>query len=90
MNHAYKNPWAKSHEPQEYVRNVEPYAHAGCQIFHVYPQQWDVVKGGVCIAQRTGRGGAEYVAELVSDLMFPTYQDVRDRHDAELEKSDGQ
>ena len=76
MTHAYKNPWAKPHEPQEYVRNVEPFVHAGCQIFHVLPDQWDVVKNGVCIAQRAGKRGAMACAEIVDGMDTPTYKDV--------------
>ncbi len=79
MTHTYRNPWAKPHEPQYYIRNVEPFDHAGCQIYHALPDQWDVVKAGVCISQRTDRSGAIQCAEVVQDMEAPTYQDVRDR-----------
>lgn len=79
MTLTYKNPWAKPHEPQEYARNVEPFTHAGCLIFHVLSEQWDVVKNGVCIAQRVTKSGAMCAADSVSDLLFPSYHDVRDR-----------
>lgn len=79
MSHAYKNPWAKPHEPQEYIRNVEPFVHAGCQIFHVLPDQWDVVKNNVCISQRAGKRSAMECAEVVEDMDTPTFEDVRER-----------
>lgn len=88
MTHTYRNPWAKPHEPQDYTRNCpDPIEHAGCQIFHVLPEQWDVVKGGMCIAQRAGLEGAKHAAELVVDLMFPTYMDIWERRAAETEAS---
>jgi hypothetical protein len=91
MTYTYRNPWAKPYEPQDYNRTCPPpIEYAGCQLFHVLPNQWDTVKAGVCIAQRGGLEGAKHAADFVADLMLPTYQDVRDRHDAELEKSDGQ
>lgn len=83
MTRTYRNPWAKPHEPQEYTRNVEPFDHAGCQIYHVLPDQWDVVKAGVCIAQRVTKSGAMYAAELVDDLLAPSFHDVRERALAE-------
>lgn len=79
MTHVYKNPWAKPHEPQEYVRNVQPFTHAGSLVFRVIPDQWDVVKNGVCIAQRAGKRGAMACAEVVEDMKTPTYDDVRAR-----------
>ena len=79
MTHTYRNPWAKPHEPQEYIRLVEPFTHAGCQLFHVLPDQWDVVKAGVCIAQRAGRSGAMQCAEVVQDMEAPNYHDVWER-----------
>jgi hypothetical protein len=75
----YTNPWARSTEPTEYVRTVAPIEYSGCQLFHVFPKQWDTVKNGVCIAQRCAIEGAKYAADSVSDLLFPTYHDVRDR-----------
>lgn len=79
MTHTYRNPWANPHEPQEYVRNVDPVEHAGCQIYHVSTNQWDVVKAGVCISQRAGKSGAIQCAEVVQDLLMPTYEDVHER-----------
>ena len=79
MNHVYKNPWAKSYEPQEYALSIEPFTHRGCQIFHVLPDQWDVVKNGACISQRAGKRGAMECAEVVEDMDAPTYKDVRER-----------
>lgn len=77
--HRYRNPWAKPSEPQEYIRHVEPFNHAGCQIYHVHPDQWDVVKSGVCIMQRSGRSGSIQCAEVVQDIEAPTFEDVRER-----------
>ena len=78
MTHIYRNLWAKPHEPQEYTRHVEPIEYMGCQLFHVHPEQWDVVKAGSCIAQRVTKSGAMYAAELVEDIHAPTYHDVRE------------
>lgn len=77
--HKYRNPWAKPHEPQDYTRNVDPIEHKGCQIFHVLTDQWDVVKAGVCIAQRAGKSGAMQCAEVVEDMLMPTHEDVKAR-----------
>ena len=77
MAYSYRNPWAKPYEPQEYIRNVEPFDHSGCQIYHAFPDQWDVVKSGTCIAQRAGKGGAMRCAEAVADIEAPTYEDAR-------------
>jgi len=78
--YVYKNPWARNGEPREYVRQCPPpQIHCGCQIFHVLPKQWDVVKNGVCITQRAGLKGALAIAELVKDLATPSYEDVRER-----------
>jgi len=86
MTYRYRNPWAKSYEPQEYVRNCPPpVEHAECQIYHVLPDQWDVVRDGVCIAQRVSLDGAKYAAELVRDVTAPTHEDVWERQFAETE-----
>lgn len=77
--HTFRNPWAKPTEPQDYVRNIEPVEYLGCEIFHVFPNQFDVVKSGVCISQRVGMEGAKQAAEVVSDLLFPNFDDVRKR-----------
>ncbi len=77
--HTYRNPWAKPHEPQFFTRSVDPIEYKGCLIFHVLGLQWDVVKAGVCIAQRTWIEGAKQAAEDVSDLPFPNFEDVRKR-----------
>jgi hypothetical protein len=80
MEYRYKNPWAKSYEPQEYIRNCQPpIDHAGCKIYHVLPEQWDTVKNGVCIAQRCGLEGAKHAADLVSDMESPSFHDVWER-----------
>lgn len=86
MIHTYRNPWAKPFEPQDYTRHVDPVDYLGCQLFRVHPAQWDVVKAGVCIAQRCSLMGAKYAAELVLDLPSPSYHDVRDRAFAEAER----
>jgi hypothetical protein len=75
----YINPWAKEYEPKTYIRNVEPIQYNDCQIVKVHSTQYDVVKNGVCIAQRCGIEGVKKCADSVSDLMFPTFDDVRDR-----------
>ena len=77
--HTYRNPWAKPHELQVYTRNVDPVAYKCCLLFHVCGPQWDVVKVGVCIAQRTGELGAMICAEVVEDIDAPTFEDVRSR-----------
>ncbi|MFA5165383.1 MAG: hypothetical protein WC481_07460 [Candidatus Omnitrophota bacterium] len=75
----YRNPWAKIGEPEDYTTSAPPIEWAGCEIYHVLPKQWDVVKAGTCIAQRAGLGGAKAAAEIVADLLMPTYEDVRER-----------
>jgi hypothetical protein len=75
----YTNPWAKEYEPKEYTRNIEPVEYNGCQIVKVHPTQYDLVKSGICIAQRWGLEGVKVCADVVADLLFPTFQDVRER-----------
>jgi len=79
MEHRYQNPLAGPSEPKEYTRNVNPIEYNGCQIFIVTLHQFDVVKAGVCISQRGGLEGAKKCADAVSDLMFPSFTDVRSR-----------
>lgn len=75
----YTNPWAKEYEPKEYTRPGEAIDYNGCQIVKVHPTQYDLVKSGVCIAQRCGLEGVKVCADIVSDLLFPTFHDVRGR-----------
>lgn len=75
----YINPWAKDYEPKEYTRNATPIDYNGCQIVKVHQFQYDVVKNGVCIGQRCGMEGAKMCADIVSDMLFPTFEDVRER-----------
>jgi len=79
LTYTYRNPWARMFEPQEYTRTAEPIEYRGCQIFRVLPTQWDVVKAGVCIAQRTGLEGAKACAAIVEDMESPTHDDVKER-----------
>jgi hypothetical protein len=73
----YVNPWAKEYEPKTYNRNIEPLEYSGCQIFKVHSTQYDVVKSGLCIAQRSGLEGAKQCADIVKDLLFPSFDDVQ-------------
>lgn len=83
--HRYRNPWAKSYDPQEYVRLCpDPVEYAGCLLYHVFPAQWDTVKAGVCIAQRVSIDGAKHAADIVADIPFPSYADVWERRSAEI------
>ena len=75
----YTNPWAQGTEPKEYNRSVEPIEYNGCQIIKVHQFQYDLIKSGVCIAQRCGLEGVKRCADIVSDLLFPTFEDVRER-----------
>lgn len=75
----YTNPWAKEYEPKEYIRNTEPIEYGGCQIVKVHSTQYDLIKSGVCIAQRCSLEGVKTCADIVSDLLFPTFHDVRER-----------
>lgn len=77
MEFRYTNPWARNNEPKEYIRFDKPTEYNGCQIFHVHQNQFDVVKAGVCISQRGGLEGAKKCADVVADLMFPSFHDVR-------------
>ena len=76
---SYRNPWAKDGQDQFFHTEIKPVEHAGCQLYHVFLNQWDVVKSGVCIAQRAGKIGAMQCAEVVDDLETPTFEDVRER-----------
>lgn len=75
----YKNPWAKEYEQKEYTRSSTPIDYNGCQIVKIHSTQYDLVKAGVCIAQRCGLEGIKACADIVSDIMFPTFLDVRER-----------
>ena len=75
----YKNPWCRPTEDPLFHTYAKPLEHAGCQIYHVYKDQWDVVKAGTCITQRCGFAGAKQAAEIVEDLLSPSYEDVRGR-----------
>ena len=77
--HSYRNPWSDPRYPTDYNTDAEPVMHAGCEIYHVSPQQWDVVKAGACISQRSGLDGARLAAGSVSDNPAPTFDDVRER-----------
>ena len=75
----YTNPWhipGNFYSPKEFTRDIKPIIHAGCEIYKVNKDQYDVVKSGVCIAQRAGLNGAKKCAEAVEDLPNPTYHDV--------------
>lgn len=75
----YTNPWAKDSEPKEYNRGGDPIEYNGCQIVKVHPFQYDLIKAGTCIAQRCGLEGVKRCADVVADLMFPTFEDVHAR-----------
>jgi len=77
MKYHYRNPWARPEQDQFYHTDTEPFEHAGCQIFHVLKDQWDVVSAGKCIAQRAGKLGAMLCAESVTAFLLPTHEDVR-------------
>jgi hypothetical protein len=78
---SYRNPWHHpgSNTREDYSTDKPGIAHAGCMIYHVLPEQWDVVKAGCCITQRAGLGGAKLCAEAVVDLIAPTPDDVHER-----------
>lgn len=56
-----------------------PTEYAGCLIFEITPEQFDIVKAGECIGQRRGLGGAKACADSVVDLETPTFRDVQAR-----------
>jgi len=71
----YRNPWHKPHNdaygPAFYQTDAKPIAHAGHLLYQRIPGPvgrccWDVVKDGVCIAQRAGRDGAMRAAETMA------------------------
>lgn len=76
---AYRNPWAARGAPPEICTEAKPIFHAGAEIYHVSEQQWDVVKGGCCIAQYAGLSFAKQAAEAVEDVLLPTPDDVSER-----------
>lgn len=81
MKYSYKNPWYKENQhygPEFYQTDIEPKKCGRALIFHRIKDCWDVVREGVCIAQRTGFEGARLMALDVDKLDSPTYQDVRD------------
>lgn len=63
----YKNPWAaksKHYSPAFYDTNVEPVDHRGYLIFERIPMQADIVKNGVCIAQRGIKGAKGFIDKI--------------------------
>lgn len=74
----YRNPWAKPHESQVFETDSTPILHAGAEIYK-HSSYFDVVKAGTCITERGSIEEAKRCAEVVSDLLCPTYQDVRER-----------
>lgn len=79
MKYSYKNPWFKVGQDPDYHTDVEPITFEGYLIYHILPNQYDVVKNGVCISQRAGLNGAKLAAESVINISNPTYEDVYDR-----------
>jgi hypothetical protein len=78
----YRNPWHHSghlDSPEFFSTDKPALLWEGCEIFHVLPEQWDVVKSGTCITQRAGLKGAKQAAEVVADLPMPSYLDVQER-----------
>ncbi len=58
----YENPFG--YGPAAYETHARPIEHAGCLIYQrIKGCVWDVVRDGVCIAQRAGPRGAREAAE---------------------------
>ena len=67
----YKNPWyvpGQSYSMETFTCNVKPIFHAGCEIYKRHKDHFDVVKSGVCIAQRAGLENAKRCAEAVNGI----------------------
>jgi hypothetical protein len=69
---SYRNPW---HDPRDarygpafYTTSARPTRHAGHEIYHRHESCWDVVKDGVCVAQRAGFNGAKRAAEAAEEI----------------------
>ena len=78
MKTTYKNSWHKKYPadgwrkslgPEVYESDSEPVEHSG---FLIYRRQefgypiFDVVKNGICVAQRAGPNGAKQAAEMLA------------------------
>lgn len=66
---SYKNPWHKpgksEYGPQFYTTDARPTHYKGYLIYHVKPNQYDVVKDGACVSQRAGpRGARDFIDGL--------------------------
>ena len=71
MSHTYKNPWFKPSDAswgkEFYSCEKAPTTYKGFQIFN-RAGAFDLVRGGVCCAQRTTRNGCKLVADgIVAD-----------------------
>jgi hypothetical protein len=66
----YRNPWHKpgrpEYGPEFYSTDRTPKEYRGYLIYHRRPEVWDVVRGGVCVTQCAGLGGAK---RAVDDLL---------------------
>lgn len=58
----------KSYSTKTFTCNVKPIFHADCEIYKRHKDHFDVVKSGVCIAQRAGLENAKKCAEAVKDI----------------------
>lgn len=74
----YRNPWydsSKGHDPEYYVTEAEPREYRGYFIYNRIPGVpgrgcWDIVKDGVCVAQRAGdtnHGLNQVIDEIIGD-----------------------
>ena len=65
--HTYLNPWHKpqdaSYGPKFYTCEGDPTEYRGFQIFHRIA--WELVKDGVCIAQRGSKRNCQGFADLI-------------------------
>lgn len=67
----YKNPWyvpGQSYSMEMFTCNVAPIIYAGCEIYKISKNHFDVVKSDLCIAQRAGLENAKKCAETVKDI----------------------
>lgn len=65
QTHRYRNPWARGIDPQFFETTVKPVEYRGFQIFHRGEHSHELVKDGVCLAMRAGRGGPKGLADAL-------------------------
>jgi hypothetical protein len=66
---SYLNPWSPylRDSEREFKTRVKPVQHRGFKIYQRIPNSFEVVKDGVCVAQRAGLEGAKRAIDNLLD-----------------------